>query len=64
MHKEKKREKERTTERKRERKRDKEKGIEIERECEIENHPANLIETMENSLQSIGTIMKSEREGK
>ena len=51
-------------ERKRERKREQQngrgdnKGIEIERECERENHAANLIETTENSLQSIGTVMK------
>ena len=42
----------------RERKRGKENGIEVERECERENHAANLIETTENSLQSIGTVMK------
>ena len=55
---EKEREEERTTELKRGKKREQEKGIEVERECERENHAANLIETTENSLQSIGTVMK------
>ena len=53
--KERERENDRTKEGK---KREQEKGIEIERECERENHAANLIETTENSLQSIGTVMK------
>ena len=55
MHKERKRERKRERQKKRE---EHKKGIEVERECERENHPANLIETTENSLQSIGTVMK------